>query len=857
MASALLLAITIATIVSSTTKVESCPKVCKCTEETAMCASAGLQRIPENLPQSIRTLNLSHNALTNMDNLSLYHSLVEVYLDHNEITALPHEFSPTLFHLEILSLHWNHIRELSPSLVLLPNLHQLHLSHNNIGVIDRDTTSKMKELRILDLSHNQIEAVPSEMLKNSPHLKQLDLGYNSIRNISSRAFDSLDSLTDLSLQHNEIRHLSASVFHSLHGLHKLDLSINNLQSLDREIFAANSQLRSLSLQNNHISHINPSALSELQDLSDLDLSGNDVPYFTGDVFRKNSNLTHLNLSYSSVLDDIHWDAFQGLLSVKSIDLSHSPNLQFVHRDLFLPCLSLQVINISYSGFQNLYYEAVGRVSQLQQLHVQGNPLECSCAIRWMKNSSLVQNLPNLTCHDISINMTLSLDTVQTQDLNCTGAQITNHTKSRVFFKLGAPGRLVCEASGFPSAAIVWTTPSGRTFIHNDPWVSNVTHHHVANESFHEDHHWHDNTKEYFHDIPLEHTHLLQDGSLYIDYVTRAHAGKYTCTARNIAGNDTTVIVLRLNYTKLYEIQKMGLLVGASCAIGFLILSLSLRGIQLAAKRCCARYCRKTPPEERKGIRQILDNLDAYRTEKMDRLREGYNNQMGKIRDIKDQCSHQVEKMRDNYHSQIARIKENCSQQMERLRENYHAQLGRLKGYKSSKLIKIRENYGAQKAKIREYGVQQLKKLHENYKLQQQHLIKILETMNLDHCKGVIEAECVRTESMLFNADQLLDPSNIDTPDDLSEPPSEYMTAVSASFSDRDISDLQEYDTEDKNSTSDNSESDSQEDHQQQIQEDDIVIEVDSSVTPDNHDHIMMIDMDSEEGIDNSQKESPV
>lgn len=48
------------------------------------------------------------------------------------------------------------------------------------------------------------------------------------------------------------------------------------------------------------------------------------------------------------------------------------------------------------------------------------------------------------------------------------------------------------------------------------------------------------------------------------------------------------------------------------------------------------------------------------------------------------------------------------------------------------------------------------RLREQYKLQQQHLLKLLELLDIGNCVNVIEAECIRTESTIFDADITFD-----------------------------------------------------------------------------------------------------
>ena len=51
---------------------------------------------------------------------------------------------------------------------------------------------------------------------------------------------------------------------------------------------------------------------------------------------------------------------------------------------------------------------------------------------------------------------------------------------------------------------------------------------------------------------------------------------------------------------------------------------------------------------------------------------------------------------------------------------------------------------------------QMARLREQYKLQQQHLLKLLELLEIGNCVTVIEAECTRTESTIFDADIVFD-----------------------------------------------------------------------------------------------------
>lgn len=46
----------------------------------------------------------------------------------------------------------------------------------------------------------------------------------------------------------------------------------------------------------------------------------------------------------------------------------------------------------------------------------------------------------------------------------------------------------------------------------------------------------------------------------------------------------------------------------------------------------------------------------------------------------------------------------------------------------------------------------MSKLRDQYKIQQQNLMKLLELLEVGNCLHVIEAECSRTESMIFDSE---------------------------------------------------------------------------------------------------------
>lgn len=754
----------------------SCPPECGvCTSNKVECSGATWVNLPQDLPPNIQILKVENTRISELDDRSLprYTQLRHLYLQNNEIATISKDAFDQVQYLKELDLTGNRLTEVPNALQKLKKLQSLHIGSNRISNALSEAWSKLVHLEMLDLHNNTIESLEPFIFGETP-LRILNLKHNRIATIENDTFSGYKLLRHLKLSSNRISIVEPGSFEDLQQLEVLDMDGNEMAELRNETFSGLSQLSSLNLRNNEIQSIEIAAFRPLVNLLTLDISRNNLTDVHNDWFLSNNLLHTLNISNMDVTR-IHHDAFAGLDSLSSLDLSGNKKLSFIHRDTFNPHTpAIETINMSRCNMADFHYQAFQHLANLSHLAVLGNPLMCKCAVIWFKNNSIIADFEKLTCTNPATHTGIPLSDLNEIDLNCTVPKIIKFSKS-AFHKVGTSIKLECVATGDPIPAIIWITSLGKVFRHNDyhtnSGISDITHDHVDNTSFHDDHHWHTHD-EYIKDIPKkQRVHLLQDGSLYIDYVQRTDAGDYTCIAMNPGGNDTVIINVRLNYSVIRQTQIMAIIIGAGTSFSFLILTLSLAGLC----RLCIK-CREQARKKRKGIRQILENLDAYKTEKIDTLQENFNKQMGKI---KDQCSTQMLKMRNNYHTQVARIKDNCSQQMEKLRENYATQVCRMKDFKTHKIENLRENYASQKAKIREYGAVQLKKLHESYKLQQQHLMKILETMNLDNCKGVIESECTRTESMLFNTDDFL-PSNTPptTPDTTSE--SEYMTASETS-----------------------------------------------------------------------------
>lgn len=173
----------------------SCPKACICTADLLSCARQELHQVPVTLPPTTTTLDLSHNAITHLND------------------------------------HW---------LTSLPRLHTLRISHNKINDLSRQVFHNAIYLVHLDMSSNRLHAVKKHYFENLVNLEELLLYHNEIVEVDGNAFVKLIRLQKVYLSWNYITQFPFRAIQGFKHTHlkTLDLSTNNLSSIPVEEIAA-------------------------------------------------------------------------------------------------------------------------------------------------------------------------------------------------------------------------------------------------------------------------------------------------------------------------------------------------------------------------------------------------------------------------------------------------------------------------------------------------------------------------------------------------------------------------------------------------------------------------------------------
>ncbi|KAL3878965.1 hypothetical protein ACJMK2_031287 [Sinanodonta woodiana] len=763
--------------------IATCPQECQCNmqNDSIVCINQSLTSLPFQIPTEVTSLDLENNNFSSLNSLfQNFTKLRVIILSYNKIPFIQEEDFKNQKNLTFLNIGHNNISNIHDnSFQSLINLQELDLTYNVLTSLPNNIFHGLPNFQMLQLAGNRLSNLTWITFQDLEHLVSLDLSFNQISVIDNGLLQHLNSLEKLNLQHNGIVYIGHSAFPA--SLSWLDLSFNRLKSFDF-IMSKENTLKWLDLGWNDISEFTADSFTNCSRLESITLDANPVQSIQSPIFQSLYSLRNLSMCQMNSLIFLNPGVFQGLEHLVMLNMSNNSKLEFIRIDTFIPLKSVERLDISHNNFTKLLSTTFRANTRLTLVDLRGNPFVCDCDIDWLlqnikTNFSIIEAPELVECILPFNNSSVSLKDLDHKDLHCDDVVINNYTKNALF-KIGSTAILHCHATSIPRPMIIWKTPRKRVLTYHNfhphasrdylPLLDTDKEHSV----FHSSHNWHnDLSYNYFIEARDDRLAVLEDGSLYIDYVLRSDAGPYQCIAENPRNMTSVEINLKLDYTILNEVKIWSIVMGLISAASFFLLNLIYSLTTAAARKCISL-------RRRERVRQIIENIEQYKNVQISRIKENYHGQVGKIR---DQYHYSLGRIREHYTTKahtMGRLREGASLKVDKLRENYNNQIGKLKGYSSNQLIQIRERYNNQILKIKDYGSLQLGRIHEKYKLKQQHVIKLLETMNLDNCRTVFESECVRTESIILES-KLYDEDDvpIHSPiDSTSISDSEYMTA---------------------------------------------------------------------------------
>ena len=186
--------------------ISECPDNCKCLRSSLDCSEANITLLPNSI--GLQVIIASYNQIDITSRMFLiYHALVELYLDHNNISQLPHGkegvFQKSNL-LSIIDLSWNNIAFLGEdSFKGLDSLWRLVLTGNNLFLIGNRGFHGLSALMLLDISNLSVEKISVSAFLNL-QIKHLDVSNNAIQVLHGKMFETLSSLEYLKVKNNNI-----------------------------------------------------------------------------------------------------------------------------------------------------------------------------------------------------------------------------------------------------------------------------------------------------------------------------------------------------------------------------------------------------------------------------------------------------------------------------------------------------------------------------------------------------------------------------------------------------------------------------------------------------------------------------
>lgn len=312
---------------------------CKITKVTGQQVLQGMK--------DLKYLNLAGNQIRSVSDL-ISDSLMTLDLSHNRLTNLQPQMLANLPALTFIDLSMNHrisLQNKQGEYVESTTLKRIDLSHCNMDNIELEG---FPALMTAILKGNMIRQLTRESFVNTKMLERLDLSENSVNSIDVNAFKKLKHLKNLDLSINMVPRIERDTFKDNELLTKLDLSRNAISRFNR---ITAPSLTHLNMSFCQIMSIDPDAISGLPELVQLDVSHNLINEIPDAL--SSENLQTLDLSMNRMIN-IREGTFTGFPEIAKINLSGNRFTVPFKKDFFA---------------ENLF---------LAELHLGDNPWLCSC-----------------------------------------------------------------------------------------------------------------------------------------------------------------------------------------------------------------------------------------------------------------------------------------------------------------------------------------------------------------------------------------------------------------------------------------------------------------------------------------------
>uniref|UniRef100_A0A3B3HCC4 Toll-like receptor 22 n=1 Tax=Oryzias latipes TaxID=8090 RepID=A0A3B3HCC4_ORYLA len=379
-------------------------KNCHVSRNTALCHNEKLNAVPQDVPKTVTSLDLSGNKLSRIRRADFSHvpHLIQLDLNRNYILQVDRFSFSNLTSLQKLNLNHNKLDKLDSNVFHgLWSLTELRIAHNKIKVVSSTSFQSLSSLRFLDISYNKLQNLTNAnmILEQLPQLQELVIKQNNLTHFYSWELTNTSvqlHAVDLSLNPFQDFRITADVFPNLLrfsiGLNKrkplkwdvkktfmrrvssldisqLHLTLSDMRSLFQAVNQTLTLLRMNAMKQNPNKLINLSC--SIPSMSTLQFRRNKLRRIEARLLELCTNVTELDLADNDI-QAISEDAFKCLPHLKTLTLSGN-KLPFVpSATRNLP--GLYKLDLKSNSINRLQCQDFANQTELRILYLQNNSI---------------------------------------------------------------------------------------------------------------------------------------------------------------------------------------------------------------------------------------------------------------------------------------------------------------------------------------------------------------------------------------------------------------------------------------------------------------------------------------------------
>ncbi|XP_067632753.1 uncharacterized protein Gp150 [Eurosta solidaginis] len=350
-----------------------------------------------------------------------FHGLDELYSVNLTNVGLavinPNTFSRNK-KLRLLTISGNDLSVMSNVHFLLnsSSIEELDLSRNNLMELRPQALSQLSNVVYINLSQNNLQKIPEHVFDYVETIEELDLSYNALKTLPPNIFNR----TALAILHLKYNTITGDLHFGSEDLQQLDLSFNSIKHIHHGMFDKMTGLTNLNLKGNGITKIQADSFLALKSLRHIDLSINDLDQVSSMLFYKNSELDVIRLNDNPRLSQLPTDGFRshnGVFTVYFLDISNCAIGALGHKT-FSTMPHLATLKLAWNNINNLERDTFTSLTKLTELDLSNNLIARLDELVFMNNNELAKlNLAGNPIRKLSVRLFMPLAKLRELDVS--------------------------------------------------------------------------------------------------------------------------------------------------------------------------------------------------------------------------------------------------------------------------------------------------------------------------------------------------------------------------------------------------------------------------------------------------------